>query len=238
MSTDLEPRLAQALGDDAVPSHTLAALIAETEQAIVAADETAEAERIKALDPALSPDPAAARKAMEDAAFIRDRLRTLLPRLHQKHRQVVDQERYDAWCKTFDPLKPRHAAAVEQLRSVYEEFAPKMVAALREAAAVDGEVAAVMHHKHHVLNRSNNDGRYLATVELAARGLNHVAHGFSLMTDFKLPLLSEPNQLAWPPSLWAPGVQMVGNMTPEQVKQYEQSFRVPSPCIGDARNNI
>ena len=51
-----------------------------------AADKTEEEERTKALDPALSPDPKAARQAMEDAAFTRDRLKTLLPRLEARYR--------------------------------------------------------------------------------------------------------------------------------------------------------
>ena len=55
-------------------------LIAETETAIAAADEVAEAEREKALDPALSPDPKAAREAIQAAELARDRLRTLLSR--------------------------------------------------------------------------------------------------------------------------------------------------------------
>jgi hypothetical protein len=44
------------------------ALIAETQEAITAADTAAQAERVKALDPVASPDPVKARVAMEDAA--------------------------------------------------------------------------------------------------------------------------------------------------------------------------
>jgi hypothetical protein len=42
-------------------------------EAIADVDETAEAERTKALDSALSPDANAAREAMQAAAFARDR---------------------------------------------------------------------------------------------------------------------------------------------------------------------
>jgi hypothetical protein len=45
------------------------ALIAETEEAITAADTAAQAERVRALDPVASPDPIKARAAMEDAAW-------------------------------------------------------------------------------------------------------------------------------------------------------------------------
>jgi hypothetical protein len=47
----------------------LATLISETESAIDAADKAAEEERIKALDPIASPDPKAAREAMQAAEF-------------------------------------------------------------------------------------------------------------------------------------------------------------------------
>ena len=45
----------------------------------MAATNAAVAEREKALDPLASPDITKARAAMEDAAFTRDRLRTVLP---------------------------------------------------------------------------------------------------------------------------------------------------------------
>jgi hypothetical protein len=51
----LEKRIAVALSSN-ITAANLASLIAETETAIAAADEVAEAEREKALDPALSPD--------------------------------------------------------------------------------------------------------------------------------------------------------------------------------------
>jgi predicted transcriptional regulator len=85
MSTpSLEKRIAAALVGDDVSSTDLAALVAETEAAFSQAEATAEAERTKALDPALSPDARAAREAMQSAEFSRDRLRTVLPRLQAR----------------------------------------------------------------------------------------------------------------------------------------------------------
>ena len=93
MSTTLEQRIATALSSDTT-SDVIALLITEIETAIVAADKAAEAEREKALDPLASPDAAKARTAMEDAAFVRDRLRTVLPRLQSRLQQVHLHERY------------------------------------------------------------------------------------------------------------------------------------------------
>jgi hypothetical protein len=74
MSTSsLEKRIAAALGGDDATSADLATLFAETEAAVNQADATAETERAKALDPALSPDAKAAREAMQSAEFSRDR---------------------------------------------------------------------------------------------------------------------------------------------------------------------
>lgn len=49
----------------------------------------AEEQRIKALDPQVSPDPKRALEAMEHAAVSRDRLQTLLPRLQRRLANVT-----------------------------------------------------------------------------------------------------------------------------------------------------
>ena len=80
----LEQKIAAALTAVDLISSDLSQLLIEADAAIAAADSTAEEERIKALDPALSPDPKQAREAMQDAEFVRDRLKTLLPRLEMR----------------------------------------------------------------------------------------------------------------------------------------------------------
>jgi hypothetical protein len=73
MSTSaIEKRVSTMLSSRDATSDDLASLIAETETAIAAADEAAEAERKKALDPVLSPDPKAAREAIEAAELARE----------------------------------------------------------------------------------------------------------------------------------------------------------------------
>ena len=114
--SDLEHRISAALGDEAVTSDTLSDLIQETDAAIIAADATAESERAKALDPTLSPDPKAAREAMQAAEFARDRLRTVLPRLQKRYERVAGAERKAAWVEQYDAIKLEHDAAVADLK--------------------------------------------------------------------------------------------------------------------------
>jgi hypothetical protein len=196
--TDLERKITEALANKTITSGALDVLIQGTEAAITAADEVAKTERARALDPALSPDPKAARAMWEDAEFNAQRLRTLLRRIQLRYQQVVGQEQYDAWAKTFDAVKPIHAAAAAKLRAVYLEFAPRLVEALAETQAADIEVHGVMAAKPYRLRQTDNDGRALSTVELAARGLTDVAADFSIM-KMKMPAFDTPNQLAWPP---------------------------------------
>ena len=70
-----------------------------------------------------------------------------------------------------------------------------------------------MHRKPYHLWESNNDGRALVTVELAARAIKGVSPDFSLMT-IKLPAFDKPNQLAWPPPQIPLAVQVARSMVP------------------------
>jgi hypothetical protein len=92
MNTTLEQRSAAALADNDIASSDLAALITEVEAAVVAADEAAAKAHELALDPLLSPDANKARAAMEQAAFTRDRLCNVLPRLQRHFNDVLSQE--------------------------------------------------------------------------------------------------------------------------------------------------
>jgi hypothetical protein len=129
----------------------------------------------------------------------RDRLDDLLPRLKYRYQQVANQVTYDSWAGEFDQFRPRYDAAVATLKSVYEEFEEKIVAALVEVQAVDAKVRRLARAKPYHLPQANGDERNLPEVELAARGLRGVAAGCSLVKDMKLPAFAEPNRLAWPP---------------------------------------
>jgi hypothetical protein len=160
----LEQRIASALASEEIKATALAELIVETQTAIDAADRTAEEERNRALDPALSPDPKAARAAMEDAQFAADRLRTLLPRLQARHSEVGASEHLAAWREEFARVQAERDKLVEELRTVYPAVVEQLVDLFRRIAAIDQEVSHVNRH------RPAGTSNHLHTVEREARG--------------------------------------------------------------------
>ena len=91
-ASDLDDRIARAFRDGPT-SNDVANLIAEAEAAFRSSSEVAERARERALDPALSANEVAeARRAMEDAAFARDRLSTAVPRLQQRREDLLAAE--------------------------------------------------------------------------------------------------------------------------------------------------
>jgi hypothetical protein len=136
----LEQRIATGLGATDVTAADLGQLIAETEAAITAADKTAEAERTKALDPALSPDPKAAREAMQDAEFCRDRLKTLLPRLQQRHKEITEAEALAAWKVDAAELEKRRVALGVEFRKFYPGMINRIIDHLHDMRAIDKEI--------------------------------------------------------------------------------------------------
>jgi hypothetical protein len=199
----LEQNVAAALSAADVKSSDLADLIAETESAIATADKTAEEERAKALDPALSPDPKAAREAMQDAEFSRDRLKTLLPRLQARHKQLQAKEYEARWYAELEEVEAKRDALVEELR-VYPAMVAKLVDILSRIPAIDAEVSRI--------NGSAPSGvkDRLLKVEQQARGVEGFGVSgawdprglLSLAADLKLPKFEEDGnryQYSWPP---------------------------------------
>jgi hypothetical protein len=191
----LEQRITAALTDDSLTSEALGDLLDATEAGIAEAEENVENARDQALDPSRSPDISVARRAMDDAELAARRLRSLLPKLTQRHQQVLGQETYNVWLTTFNAVAAKHAAAVAKLTEVANQF-PRLVEVLAHVREVDAEVRNVMQHKPHHLNAANADGKELPTVECAAREVSHIAPEFSLL-NLKLSY-SDPTQYDWP----------------------------------------
>jgi hypothetical protein len=89
----LEERLVRAFSDTTITASELAELILETEKGIADAEVIANRLEQVALDPVASADPVKARETAEFAQFAAQRLRTVLPRLEQRHQQIIAQVR-------------------------------------------------------------------------------------------------------------------------------------------------
>lgn len=188
----LEQRIATALSSN-TRSADLAALTAETESAITQVETTAGAEKEKALNPALSPDPRAARLAMEDAAFAATRLRKLLPRLQQKLHQVAAAEERARWLADYERVKVKIDQAAKKFAE-YPELAARLIEIFREAEAVDQEVSRVDG------SAPAGEHRRLRGVELIARGLESFTRDSpSIAETVQLPDWQDSNRMTWPP---------------------------------------
>jgi hypothetical protein len=176
-----------ALKDDStVTAAALTNLLSETEAAITQA---ATAERERAFDPALSPDPTAARAAMDDAEFMCNRLRTMLPRLEAKLVDVEAQEYLARWKADRDHVEKLRDAAVA-------EFS-KCRALIEQIAVIFSNTEAVAKECSRVNGASPPGQRHIQGPELTAR---HLA-GFSASDPsvLKSTVLFWDGKQIWPP---------------------------------------
>jgi hypothetical protein len=192
MSATLEQRIATVLSSDTT-SDVVAILITEVETAIVAADNAAEAEREKALDPIASPDAAKAHEAMQMVEFSRDRLRTALPRLQARLEQLQAEEYLTQWRSDYEKLKVKRDGLAEELRTIYPEFETKITDLLTRIAANDAELSRL----HQA--RQAGIALHLLSAELVARDLERfTAREPSIAQELKLPTFAPGQRLAWP----------------------------------------
>jgi hypothetical protein len=191
--TTLERRIGAVLTDDYTKSSVIAALIAETETAIVAADEDAKLEQERVFDPLASPDPKAAREAMQAAEFMQTWLRSALLRLQRRLRETQERERRAKWYAEYEALKSKRDALAAEFREVYPEFEAKVVGLLNRMAANDAEISNL-----HIA-RSAGVKLHLLEAELVARGLEQFTRDMpSITKELKLPAFEPGQPLAWP----------------------------------------
>jgi hypothetical protein len=192
MST-LEMHIASALSGE-ITSAAVAALIAEIEAAISQADVTAERERTKALDPALSPDARAARETLAAAEFARDRLRTVLPRLEARHQEIAAAEYETQWRADYEELGGKCDALAAELRELYPAFATKIADLFGRIATNDAEISRL----HQA--RPAGTALHLPGAELMARNLAGFTRGEpSIAKELRLPDWLNATKMAWPP---------------------------------------
>jgi hypothetical protein len=238
--SDLEQRIATALTADDIISSDLSQLIAKTDAAITAADETAEEERARALDPALSPDPKAARQAMEDALFSAGRLKTLLPRLQKRYEDLRAKEYAAAWSTDFKRVEALLNEAAEAFERDYPAAVEQIVALMRRISTVNAEVSYINGHAP--------PGNYprLHTVERKVRG--HLEQpDVNIAEQLRLPHLHRNRGpvYAWPPPEQNPGVQLARAMMAnpdmyavDTMNWHEQIDRRNARLIEDNRRQV
>ena len=190
----LEQEIVAALAGADVNSGDLSALIERTEAAIPEIDQAAETARSEALDPALSPDPKTARAAMEDAAFTRERVKTLLPRLQARYQEVQAQGYLTEWRSDYEKLKGKRDGLADELRTIYPEFEPKIADLFTRITANDAELSRL----HQA--RPAGIALHLLSAELVARDLERFTiREPSIAQELKLPTFAPGQRLAWPP---------------------------------------
>ena len=190
MSAGLEKRVATALTLESVASADLAALLEEVEVAIAAT----KLEQKKTLDPFASPDAVDARKATEHAAFLRDRLLTLRPRLEHRLQEVQAEEYLTHWRADYNALKTKRDELAAELSELYPAFVRKISDLFTRMRAFD----AVLSELHQA--RPAGVSLHLLGPELLARGLEHFTiDGRSLIDVVRLPAFEPDQPYAWPP---------------------------------------
>ena len=200
MSDNLERRLASALSEESITSSMLTSLINEADIAIADADATADKERARAMDPVLSPDPRKARAALEDAQFAANRLRTLQPRLQKRLQRVQYAEVHDRWLESYETVKAKRDAAVEELRQGYPPLVAKLTDLLTRLRAIDAEVHRVNTGKPVMVGEPWDGNMPLELTECEARGVTGFnSPDYSLDRGVRLPDFDKPGQNHWPP---------------------------------------
>jgi hypothetical protein len=204
---DLERKLTNTLGNG--QPHTVAELrqlLAATEEAIVLAEEEAARAKEAALDPTVTPDPAAARAAAEDTALAAGRLRTLHARLLRHTTAVAEAARLRRWQHEFRDLKKERDALAQEFAQVYPTVCAQLVDLFARTAALDQRLSKL--HE----SRAAGVALHLDSVELSARELERFTRDVpSLLTTVTLFDLKTGKQV-WPPvvprdmSLFAPVV--------------------------------
>jgi hypothetical protein len=193
-ATTLEQRIAAALTAVDTSSTALADLVTEADAAIERAEQIAAQERKKGLDLVASPDARAAREAVVEAEFTRDRLRTVLPRLEHRLDVQRDHEHRIAWRARYDELKPKRDALAHELEETYPTLANLLADLFSRIHSLNEQIGHL--HSDHPAG----SGLYLKEVELEARGLDvFTLDERPIAKALQLPAFERGQEALWPP---------------------------------------
>ena len=123
MTKTLEQQIVKALtADDPPPTlEQLLTLVGEVESAIIEADNEASLAQEQFLDPIATPDANAGRAKMEMTQFTSARLRTLLPRLESRAREVEAEGKHVPIAKAQVHRPQGEQAVSEQGRQRHQD---------------------------------------------------------------------------------------------------------------------
>jgi hypothetical protein len=217
MSAALEKRIASALADDAPPpSADLASLIRETEAAITAADESADGERARALDPLLSPDSVKARQSLDDFTFAAARLRTVLPRMRKRCAELEAAEHRARWEPDYEQVRARRDEMMTEFAERYQSLTQQLVDLFGRVAAVDEEVSRVSGSAPY------GEHRRLRGVEATAHG------GTAIAPAVRLPSFEKSALMSWPIPVETMGQRLAREMERQRTAR-ESAVDVDAP---------
>lgn len=165
----LDHRIATAFSSDA-SSEAIAALISEVQAAASEASRQADDARTRALDPALPGEAVAtARREMEDAAFIRDRMGVAAERLSGRLKEVRRTEEDRRRQVMYDDAKKERDMLAQEIAATYPRLVEEMVDLLSRLAVNADRI-------DHVNERRLPRGaERLLQAEMVARGLTGFA---------------------------------------------------------------
>jgi hypothetical protein len=196
----LDEQIAAAF-KDGMTSRAVAVLISEVEAAAAQSDEAAEIARTRALDPACPLESVnAQRRAMEDAAFRRDRLSVALPRLGDRQRELAAAEENQRRRTAYDEVMAERDRLADELRRVYPPLAAQLADLLARVEANDRQVVFIN------ANALPSGANRLLLAELVARGLQGFVTNSretpGIVEQVRLPAfaLNEFEPYAWPRS--------------------------------------
>jgi len=198
--SDLDDRITAAFGNGAT-SRDVAALIKETEAAIICSSDAAERARKHALDPLLSAEEVAdARRQMEDVAFRGERLQAAVTRLRERLQQLNAQEEDQRRWVAYNKAKAKRDELAAELADIYPGFAQRLAELLPRIAGNDREIEYINNHAR------PSGAERLLVAELVGRGLEGFVKNSiqtpRIIEELRLPAFkySPHDPYAWPPS--------------------------------------
>jgi hypothetical protein len=199
MTQSLEQKIIAALADANITTVTLNELLDATENGIEEAKRDAARQRELAFDPVLSPDPKAAREALDDSAILVGRLQTLQTRLERRLATAIAAEQHASWLKDYNEVMAKRDAAAEEFKE-YPELVNQLLDLLHTARQVDVECDRVNGEA------PQGEPRRLLGVELTARNLKIFSISQPKISDRIALPDAQGDRMLWPPPQLNPTV--------------------------------